>query len=60
LEEEEIQCSEITYNEVTFKKQGIPFGRIIDENRAQEEARKKEKEEVEKEASPLPLLHNQD
>jgi hypothetical protein len=45
-EEEEIHCNARNYDEVIFKRQGKPIGRIAYEEREREESRKKEEEEA--------------
>jgi len=51
-EEEEVHLNTRTYDEVLFKRQGRPLGRIVDEDKELEEAIKKEEEEASERMSP--------
>jgi len=52
-QEEEVHRGARSYDEVAFKRRGKPLGRIADEDKAREEAKKKAKEDAIGRTSPI-------
>jgi hypothetical protein len=56
-EEEEVHCGAKMYDEFIVKRNGRPIGRIVDEEKSHEEAKRKEEEEVASKMSVQLHLH---